>query len=217
MSLGYPCRLTLGCWRLVRVGRPCCAPAVSVVDRHRSGCCEVNQGETSPALTWAFRRSGPISAVRPRGDSNARTRLRRPMLYPLSYEGPPRGGALGHGSGDGGRHSRPNRERPAGRLWRSCSPIEVPMDVRDHLRTALAAALTAVEIQIDTDQIALERPGRREHGDWSTQRRPRDGETVGPKPAPARPATRRPSGPGLARARRVGRHRRSRLRQLPSA
>ncbi len=23
----------------------------------------------------------------PRGDSNARTRLRRPMLYPLSYEG----------------------------------------------------------------------------------------------------------------------------------
>ena len=25
--------------------------------------------------------------VRPRQDSNLRTRLRRPMLYPLSYEG----------------------------------------------------------------------------------------------------------------------------------
>ncbi len=27
------------------------------------------------------------SAERPRQDSNLRTRLRRPMLYPLSYEG----------------------------------------------------------------------------------------------------------------------------------
>ena len=35
---------------------------------------------------------------RPRQDSNLRTRLRRPMLYPLSYEGSPRG-AKPQGSG----------------------------------------------------------------------------------------------------------------------
>ncbi len=29
----------------------------------------------------------PGSVLRPREDSNLRTRLRRPVLYPLSYEG----------------------------------------------------------------------------------------------------------------------------------
>ena len=41
--------------------------------------------------------------VRPRQDSNLRTRLRRPMLYPLSYEG---GGCTKPGSEPPARHSR---------------------------------------------------------------------------------------------------------------
>jgi arginyl-tRNA synthetase len=43
------------------------------------------------------------------------------------------------------------------------------MDVRDHLRSALADALTAVGVAgVETAEIELERPGRREHGDWSS-------------------------------------------------
>jgi arginyl-tRNA synthetase len=42
------------------------------------------------------------------------------------------------------------------------------MDVRDHLRSALVAALDAAGIAVDPADVALERPGRREHGDWSS-------------------------------------------------
>ena len=42
------------------------------------------------------------------------------------------------------------------------------MDIRDHLRTALRGALTEAGIDPLPDQIALERPARREHGDWSS-------------------------------------------------
>lgn len=42
------------------------------------------------------------------------------------------------------------------------------MDVRDHLRSALASALFAIGMEVDPAEIALERPGRREHGDWSS-------------------------------------------------
>ncbi len=53
-----------------------------------------NQGEsghlrgiTAPALTCIDPLVRADFLGRPRGDSNARTRLRRPLLYPLSYEG----------------------------------------------------------------------------------------------------------------------------------
>jgi len=42
------------------------------------------------------------------------------------------------------------------------------MDIRDHLRSALRGALTEVGVSPLPDEISLERPARREHGDWST-------------------------------------------------
>jgi arginyl-tRNA synthetase len=40
--------------------------------------------------------------------------------------------------------------------------------IRDSLATALRSALSALEVQPLPDQIHLERPARREHGDWSS-------------------------------------------------
>ncbi len=42
------------------------------------------------------------------------------------------------------------------------------MDVRDHLRAALVAALSEAGIDVAPDQVALERPANRDHGDWSS-------------------------------------------------
>ena len=42
------------------------------------------------------------------------------------------------------------------------------MDVRDHLRAALADALAAAGIEPRPTEIALERPANPEHGDWSS-------------------------------------------------
>ena len=46
-------------------------------------CQEERQQEFSPSERTVTRKY----VWRPRQDSNLRTRLRRPMLYPLSYEG----------------------------------------------------------------------------------------------------------------------------------
>ena len=40
--------------------------------------------------------------------------------------------------------------------------------IRDQLTEALAGALTAVGVEVDAGSIELERPARREHGDWSS-------------------------------------------------
>ena len=42
------------------------------------------------------------------------------------------------------------------------------MDVRDHLRAALHDALKAAGIDPRPEEIALERPANRDHGDWSS-------------------------------------------------
>ena len=42
------------------------------------------------------------------------------------------------------------------------------MDVRDHLRKALGAALADAGVDPVPDDIALERPANRDHGDWSS-------------------------------------------------
>ncbi len=42
------------------------------------------------------------------------------------------------------------------------------MDVREHLRAGLRAALTEAGIDPLPDEIALERPANRDHGDWSS-------------------------------------------------
>ena len=42
------------------------------------------------------------------------------------------------------------------------------MDVRDHLRDALRNALADAGVDPLPDEIALERPANREHGDWSS-------------------------------------------------
>jgi arginyl-tRNA synthetase len=47
-------------------------------------------------------------------------------------------------------------------------PGEKPSVIRDSLATALRSALSALEVQPLPDEIHLERPARREHGDWSS-------------------------------------------------
>jgi len=42
------------------------------------------------------------------------------------------------------------------------------LDVRHHLRRALRSRLLAAGVDLDPDEIALERPRNRAHGDWST-------------------------------------------------
>ena len=65
--------------------------------------------------------AGPLLTWRPRQDSNLRTRLRRPMLYPLSYEG----GTAEQASGDGraiGAQGRRFAAGPIGVLCRDRAP-----------------------------------------------------------------------------------------------
>ena len=61
---------------------------------HRPGQTKRHGKHQSPAYTQASppaRREDPErSTTRPRQDSNLRSRFRKPMLYPLSYEGLPR-------------------------------------------------------------------------------------------------------------------------------
>ena len=40
--------------------------------------------------------------------------------------------------------------------------------IRDQLTAALSGALAALGVDLDPTAIELERPGRREHGDWSS-------------------------------------------------
>ena len=42
------------------------------------------------------------------------------------------------------------------------------MDVRQHLRSALAAALVSAGVEAFPDKIGVERPGNPTHGDWSS-------------------------------------------------
>ncbi len=60
-------------------------------------------------------------------------------------------------------------EATDGRLTaRHTIAVEADMDIREHLRSALRAALADTGISPLPDEIALERPARREHGDWSS-------------------------------------------------
>ena len=83
--------------------------------------------------------------------------------------------------------------------------------IRDQLADALRAALDTLEVDPLPDEIQLERPARREHGDWSSQRGAGHGQD--------RPAATPASWPGswpsasnadAARPRRPGRGRRAR-------
>ena len=108
------------------------------------GTTEAAEAVLAPASStfpWA------PSAVRPRQDSNLRTRLRRPMLYPLSYEGGPgqvsrttRANRLGSPARRPARMGRwpirscssrsgwrpPSPPSPAGRSTRSCGRRTAP-------------------------------------------------------------------------------------------
>src|SRR5664280_2916340 len=123
--------------------------------------------------------SGDITQC-PRQDSNLRHRLRRPVLYPLSYEGNGRGRApvirtdctLHRGTNCSAIHrprtSHPNGECPLTTYSRSS------MSARDQLAQAVSEAVAAVaardglDLSVDPEVVHLERPARREHGDWST-------------------------------------------------
>ena len=47
-------------------------------------------------------------------------------------------------------------------------PGETPSVIRDTLAAALRSALSTLEIQPIPESVHLERPARREHGDWSS-------------------------------------------------
>ena len=95
----------------------------------RPGSIAVSGAVGEPSLTC----SADVSRERPRQDSNLRTRLRRPMLYPLSYEG---GGwrilgrKLRSVAGSGGSSRLPSGHHRLNRLMAgpeliSCAPNEV--------------------------------------------------------------------------------------------
>src|SRR5215216_4777803 len=98
-----------------------------------------------------MRWSGPDSGKRPRQDSNLRTRLRRPLLYPLSYEGGLR------------KDSRalPAVAEPVPNRLRAPSHARVPLAavIRDQLTAALASALRGVGVDPPAE-IPLEQPAR---------------------------------------------------------
>jgi arginyl-tRNA synthetase len=93
------------------------------------------------------------------------------MLYPLSYEG---GTQKTSAAVLGGRTGM-NRLR-ALQGWSVASPERHPTStdaernpvIRDQLVDALRAALVALEVEPLPETINLERPARREHGDWSS-------------------------------------------------
>ena len=128
------------------------------------------------------------------------------MLYPLSYGG----------SGVGQYH-RPAPPPPAAASHprHSVAPLPGPFEMRDQLTDVLRSTLVDLGVPAP-DEIHLERPARREHGDFSSNvalttaksagRNPRDlaGDIV------ARPRCR------SSRSRDRGRGRRPGVRQLPA-
>ena len=86
--------------------------------------------------------------------------------------------------------------------------------IRDSLATALRAALVDVGIEPPAE-IHLERPGRREHGDWSSNVAMATAKAAGRVPRELARRARRPARGGTARPRRAGGDRRPGLRQLP--
>ena len=87
--------------------------------------------------------------------------------------------------------------------------------IRDQLAASLRAALSTLEVMPLPDTVNLERPARREHGDWSSNVALATAKAGGLQPPRAgrqgrRDPQRRPPAP-----RHVGRDRRPRLRELP--
>ena len=81
--------------------------------------------------------------------------------------------------------------------------------IRDELVAALRQSLVALDVQPLPDVINLERPARREHGDWSSNVALASAKTGRPQPprtgaSDGRPSQQRPAGPRLE-----GRHRRA--------
>ena len=95
----------------------------------------------------------------PRQDSNLRTRLRRPALYPLSYEG------SGAESSNEPLAEQTNRRRePVG--YASGAMIEERLIAL--ITQALAAAAPELGLTGDWPEIELSKPRQKEHGDFST-------------------------------------------------
>lgn len=61
--------------------------ALSTQQRQRAGSSETGSRSSCLASTLVNRMIVLVEAKCPRQDSNLRTRLRRPLLYPLSYGG----------------------------------------------------------------------------------------------------------------------------------
>ena len=91
---------------------------------------------------------------RPRQDSNLRTRLRRPVLYPLSY-------------GGGGCRDRNDQVRGSS-VHDTHRSILPGVGTEGELAAATAEALRDLGLKCDESDVRLERPQRLEHGDWST-------------------------------------------------
>ena len=120
----------------------------------------------------------------------------------------------GHRSGEGAATPYP----PNVAQTTSVAPVGIGafMDVRDHLRAGLRAALTEAGVDPLPDDIALERPANRDHGDWSSNVALATAKAAGKQPAGSsarRSSTRSDRRPAASRDRR--RDRRARVRQLP--
>ena len=88
--------------------------------------------------------------------------------------------------------------------------------IRDSLATALRAALTDVGIEPPAE-IHLERPGRREHGDWSSNVAMATAKSNGRVPRDLAGELVERLSRCAARPRRAGRDRRPGVRELPPA
>ena len=87
--------------------------------------------------------------------------------------------------------------------------------IRDQLADALRAALATLEVEPLPDVIQLERPARREHGDWSSNVALATAKKAGRNPRELAGQLAEMLDGVAAAPRRGGRDRRSRVRQLP--
>ena len=63
---------------------------------------------------------------------------------------------------------RPSPNKGFRSLAPTCDHLPIVSDIRTDLADALAASLNALGVEADAGSVHLERPARREHGDWST-------------------------------------------------
>src|SRR5689334_20820874 len=88
----------------------------------------------------------------------------------------------GPGGAERVRDARPGSVPSPDRRHRCRCERKAPPVIRDQLTDALQAALVALEVEPLPESINLERPARREHGDWSSNVALATGKRAGRNP-----------------------------------